>query len=157
MRQMNEPRAASERRWYKRPFIIVMMALLVIAASVGAAIALTSDDTSGPSSSERASCAALQDLVDDMGARSGIQTLASDLRRAGEAANRGSNSNLSARIAAARQALGEYIAGRVTSANAWEPAANAIAKVGDECKKARVTIQVPAETSTTAGSPFRRF
>src|SRR4051794_12597448 len=86
----------------------VVAGLVLAAVICGVAYLVLRDSRGGPSSADRSVCAALQDSLDDIHARSHVDVVQADVTRAGEAANRGGSAPLTTKVRAARVALGVY-------------------------------------------------
>jgi hypothetical protein len=60
----------------------------------------SSPTSATPSASDRSTCAALQDAVDDLRAKAGLDAVQADVSKAGDAANRGGDPALTANVRA---------------------------------------------------------
>ena len=114
---------------------VVIGGALVIVIAAGVAAYLLLRGSSGPSESERASCAAIQDYLDDIqvGPEHGLGFLPADVRRAQQAANRGTNDTLAKLIGDLRVALDDYLANIGNGGARSDLLGNALHRVEREC------------------------
>jgi hypothetical protein len=118
--------------------VAALAVVVLVAAGVGAYLLLRG--SSGPTSAERATCAAMQDFVDDIHASNAINVLEADAKKVGETANRGSNLALAAHVRKLRTALATFEAGGDSSEFAYRPVVSAYRSVALECRSVGASL-----------------
>jgi hypothetical protein len=101
----------------------------------------SSPATGTASASDRSTCAELQNAVDDLRAKAGMDAVQADVTHAGDAANQGGDPTLAASVRAVRIALGDYRSNGVTTPSAWTPVVDAMTNAYADCARIGITIK----------------
>jgi hypothetical protein len=101
----------------------------------------SSPATGTPTASDRATCAELQNAVDDLRAKAGMDAVQAHMSHAGDAANQCGDPALAASVRTARIALGAYRSNGVTTPSAWTPVVDAMTNAYAACARLGIVIK----------------